>query len=143
MPGFHNPEILASTNVRDYGIIIYKEDRGWGIIRFKNEINKTGFKKISEFHDYGVFSIKDSKWENVHKVSVTTRYEDEDIIKLYIADGINPILVFNIAPSNESYIDSNMDIDKYKSYPKVLFSRPIFKGYISGNMKTSIVSYSY
>ena len=146
IPGFHNPEILASTNVRDYGIIIYKEDRYWGIIRFKNKINKSGFSEIdwdNDFHHYKGFSIEDSKWENVHKVSVTTRYEDEDIIKLYIADGINPILVFNIAPSNESYIDSNMDIDKYKSYPKVLFSRPIFKGYISGNMKVSIVSYSY
>ncbi len=105
IPGFHNPEILASTNVRDYGIIIYKEDRYWGIIRFKNKINKSGFSEIdwdNDFHHYKGFSIEDSKWENVHKVSVTTRYEDEDIIKLYIADGVNPILVFNIAPSNES-----------------------------------------
>nr|DAJ75975.1 MAG TPA: stabilization protein [Crassvirales sp.] len=111
-----------------------------GIIRFKN-INETEF--IENVHRYNLFYIKDPKWKDVHKVSVTTRYEDEDIIKLYIADGINPILVFNIAPSNEKYIDVNNDIDKYKSYPKVLFSRPIFKGYISGNMKTSIVSYSY
>lgn len=143
--GIEDSEILASTNVRDYGIIIYKEEDSYknsylGIIRFKN-INETEF--IENVHRYNLFYIKDPKWKDVHKVSVTTRYEDEDIIKLYIADGVNPILVFNIAPSNEKYIDVNNDIDKYKSYPKVLFSRPTFKGYISGNMKTSIVSYSY
>ena len=112
--GIENSEILASTNVRDYGIIIYKEEDSYGnsylgIIRFKN-INETEF--IENVHRYNLFYIKDPKWKDVHKVSVTTRYEDEDIIKLYIADGVNPILVFNIAPSNSEYVSLDIFIEQ-------------------------------
>lgn len=140
-----NPEILATTNVRNYGVIIYRNDEYWGIIRFNNAIsnNSNDVQSITSFHKYNTFSVKESNWQNVHKVSVTTRYEDENIIKLYIADGVNPILVFNIAPSNQDYIDKNNQIDKYKSYPKVLFNKPKFYGYIDGNLKASMVCYSY
>ena len=140
-----NPEILATTNVRNYGVIIYRNSQQWGIIRFDNSISNSSnnVQPITSFHKYNTFSVKDSKWEDVHKISVTTRYEDENVIKLYIADGVNPILVFNIAPSNQDYIDKNNQIDKYKSYPKVLFNKPKFQGYIDGNLKTSVVCYSY
>nr|DAI50490.1 MAG TPA: hypothetical protein [Caudoviricetes sp.]DAT77275.1 MAG TPA: hypothetical protein [Caudoviricetes sp.] len=63
---------------------------------------------------------------------------------MYIADGINPILTFNIAPSNDEYYDKyGDDIDKFKAYPKVIFSKPIFKSYIEGHLKSGLVAYSY
>ena len=147
IPMSNKPEILASTTTRNYGIIVYKNGEKWGIFRFKNAISrfngKFNYQDITDYHDFGNFSVKEAGWDNVHSVSVVTRYESDDIIKLYIADGVNPILVFNIAPSNESYVDSNTDISKYKSYPKVIFKKPEFKGYIQGNLKASLVAYSY
>lgn len=141
------PEILASTSTRDYGIIIYKTVDKWGILRFKNAISRfdkaNEYSNITDYHNYGDFSVEETGWKDIHKVSVCTRYENDDLIKLYIADGINPIMVFNIAPSNENYIDNNSDVSKYKSYPKVIFSKPKFLDYINGNLKASIVSYSY
>ena len=144
-------KILATTTTRDYGVIVYSSNDRWHICRFKNAIggdfdNDREFNEIKEadIKILGNFPVKDTGWENIEKLSITQRYEDENIIKLYIADGINPILSFNIAPSNDEYYDKyGDDIDKFKAYPKVIFNKPIFKSYIEGHLKSGLVAYSY
>lgn len=144
-------KILATTAIRDYGVIVYSNDGNWHICRFKNSIggsfdNDREFNEIKEtdIKILGNFPVEKTGWQNIEKLSITQRYEDENIIKLYIADGINPILTFNIAPSNDWYYDKyGDDIDKFKAYPKVIFSKPIFKSYIEGHLKSGLVAYSY
>lgn len=142
-------KILATTTIRNYGIIVYSYDGKWHICRFKNAIggdydNDTTFNEISDIKVLGNFSVKDSGWDNIEKLSITQRYEDKDIMKLYIADGVNPILTFNISPSNDEYYDKyGDDLNKFKAYPKTIFKKPIFKQYIEGHLKSGLVAYSY
>ena len=88
-------KILATTAIRDYGVIVYSNDGKWHICRFKNSIggrfdNDREFNEIkeSDIKILGNFPVKDTGWQNIEKLSITQRYEDENIIKLYIADGL-------------------------------------------------------
>jgi hypothetical protein len=42
-----------------------------------------------------------------NKLSLVTRYEDEDNIKLYIADGEHPIMIVNLAKDYGNNTDIN------------------------------------
>lgn len=72
------------------------------------------------------------------KFSIQLNYESENNIKLYIADSLDPIMMFNITRQSEYN-----DLDKCYIYPKAPCQPPKFQGYIPGKLKYSMVSYSY
>nr|DAU11999.1 MAG TPA: stabilization protein [Caudoviricetes sp.] len=72
-----------------------------------------------------------------HKLSIETRYEDENVQKLYIADGENPIMSINVMQYNGTNINSLFTI------PSVTFNKIIFDKFIPGSLRASTVQYSY
>lgn len=164
--------ILACGSIRNYGIIIYtssdKNPNGtstWRVGRFINrkpedlESNTDEYKKINEvykddeFHNLTFTKIFDSRHStDVKKFSIEFRYEDEDVIKLYIADSQNPIITLNIAESNDNAYKNSLDYDNMPdynpiedviAYPKITFTPFEFDAIIAGNLKPALVQYSY
>lgn len=140
--------ILAAGTIRKYGIIVYIDHVGdyeLCVARFENKIG--GGVDLSKKFDLVdpevIFKSKLIDWpEDTNKwpkaVSISFKYEAENNIKLYIATKFNPILVLNITKNYTDYT-----IDDVSSYPKVQFSKPIFKKYITGALKPGLASYSY
>lgn len=72
------------------------------------------------------------------KLSLVSKWEDENNQKLYIADGEGPVIIINLIPKEIPTI-----LNQVISYPSVTFKKPIFCGLIDGNIKASVVEYSY
>jgi hypothetical protein len=91
---FYN--VVASTSIRDYGIVITTGKKpetgvipvsGWCIWRIYGEDIDLIFGPCTD-------TLGDA-------VSLVTRYEDDDNVKLYIADGKHPLMMINVAdPAN-------------------------------------------
>jgi len=122
--------ILATGAVRDRGVIIYiSEKRGkpeFCISCFDNKndqdndtnSNVNNIETISNIFRSELIDWPSdrSKWPN--RVSITFKYEGDDNIKLYVATGFNPIMVFNIA---NMYGYNNTSFNTVQSYPKIIF----------------------
>lgn len=143
--------ILGAGSIRQYGYIIYisqkNDEPELCIARFTNKIGNgdDGSQKVSDITDLCVmfrsklidWPTDKSKWPR--KVSTVCRFESQDLVKLYIATGFNPILQFNLT----KIYDDNHDIDTQSCYPKVKFYKPCFDKYISGSLKPAQICYSY
>lgn len=152
--------IKAACSIRDYGILVIEENvdntHPWHIVVFKNKIlDNENF--ISDTITAEDIKTIYSSWDRsgtfddnkrlggvngVDKVSVVTRFETDENIKLYIADGEHYIFVFNIVDDTYNK-DVSGDIDKIQIYPRHNFGKIFFTGLISGNLKPSVVQYSY
>lgn len=144
--------ILATGCCRNYGVIVWVTNDGkLTIKRFFNKIggdkdtidtNIKDIDLITVFQGYITSSWGSNKSKWPEKLSITFRYEDTDNIKLYLADGYNPIAVFNI--SEEADIDySKSTIYDVSTYPKCIFHKPEFVKYVNGSLKPAMVSYAY
>jgi hypothetical protein len=69
---------------------------------------------------------------------IQLNYESENNIKLYLADSIHPIMVFNI--SNDFLYQ---ELDKCLSYPEAVCKPPVFEEYVPGKIEFGVVSYCY
>ena len=123
---FNGETIIGTTNLRDVPIFITQtSNQHWKVY-------------------YGDKCVADIPAENnrvighAHKLSLVTRWEDEQNQKLYIADGEGPVIVINLTPK-----DKLTELNQVVSYPSVLFKKPIFCGLIDGNIKAAVVEYSY
>lgn len=141
--------ILATGSIRNIGVIVYIANNKFCVARFNNAIgggndNSDEFNKIDSF--YTIFRADLYNWpESMDKwpsrISISFRWEDDDNVKLYMADTFNPIMILNIqAPYWVNLQKSMKDI---MSYPKVIFNRPTFVEYIAGLLKPALVAYSY
>lgn len=143
--------ILYSGAVRDVAAVVYiteQEDGSYFCIStFKNRIGDTqdtGHESTDVFPKL-IFKAKITNWPEdktkwPKRASVVFRYEDDDNIKMYIATGIVPIFVVNIA---KSYIGVTDTLDDISQYPKCTFHKPVFLGYAYGKLKPALVCYSY
>ena len=120
--------IIASTNLRDTAIFVVEAEGKWQVW------------KIIDNNPKLVADI-DAEDDRVigHKLSLVTRYENDTNQKLYIADGVGPIICVQL------YTNGNIPtkLHDVESVPFVKFSKPIFCGLIDGNIKASVVEYSY
>lgn len=76
------------------------------------------------------------------------RYENQNLVKLYITTGITPILELNILnPTNNINPDiTNNIITNIKDlyiYPQSQFKKPLFDGLTYGNLEGGLYQYSY
>ena len=136
--------IIASTQIRQYGVLIVGSLDNWSIYRFENpywdsNIGNKEFKPIDKF--VRVFGPCASPLGD-NKLSLVTRWESDDNVKLYIADGKNPLMSMNIAGEFDED-DIHTDIEFLTSYSAIVFKKPIFCGLISGRLKAGLVEYSY
>ena len=128
--------ILATTQIRDYGLLITENSsHEWSIWRYDPNAVTVADRYIKLFG-----SCADQLGSSI---SLVTRYEDNDNIKLYIADGLNPLMMINVVNPplrNGNVSDDIIDISSY--------SQHAFGGFdnittIDGNLKSSAVQYAY
>lgn len=141
-------KIVACGTIRQYGIIVSQDSFGWAVWRFENCIGypdrkDDAFNIINGIHEvFRSTSVLNNG--NVEQISIVLRYEDEHNIKLYIADGENPLYVLNVSPEADSYNASlGGDADLVRSYPKQSLDPPTFVELTKGTLQPALVQYSY
>lgn len=139
-------KIVATGSIRDYGVVVCidENENRLKIYSFKNAIGGTVHDQ--DFNDIQKISLvvnapllpldKGYKYPDVFDIQLN--YESENNIKLYLADSIHPIMVFNI--SNDFLYD---DLNKCLSYPEAVCKPPIFEEYVPGKIEFGVVSYCY
>ena len=120
--------VVASTQIRNIGVLVYESDNGWGVLTFKPKA-----KELTE-----VCNIQNTDRVVGQKLSLVTSYEDNNNCKLYIADGKGPIIVVQLFSGK--YYTTLEDVE---SYPSVTFTVPIYCGQITGTLKSGVYAYSY
>ena len=148
-------EILACDTVGNLGIIVtkeYKEEEDvWrlNIHRFKLEQVRVpdGNTEVLDDNitelDKNFLYIEDSRIENLTQVSVVLYKELDNVIKLYIATGIWPILTIRIDESVTSNPNNAADVNSLINN-RILPTDPVYiQATISGALKTSQVQYTY
>lgn len=126
-------QILATGSIRDIGVIIYKANVN------KNPWRVAVFEKDNPNDVQVIFDSEESTTAN--KFSIVLHHEIEDLSKLYIADGVNPIKLLLIQKTNNKFNIINKD--EVESYPKVIFKPITFEGLVNGSLKSGTVQYSY
>lgn len=139
-------KVVATGSIRDYGVVVCidENENKLKIYSFKNAIGGTvhdqdfnDIQKKSLVADAPLLPLdKGQKYPDVFDIQLN--YESENNIKLYLADSIHPIMVFNI--SNDFLYD---DLNKCLSYPEAVCKPPIFEEYVPGKIEFGVVSYCY
>lgn len=134
--------ILGTASIRDYGILITKLDKEskeevdtWSIYRFNLNDDKIKFDKV-----FG--PCEEPLWDkngNDYKLSLVTRWESNENVKLYIADGVHGLMIFNIAEDNGTLISNVSKVDSIY-LPKI---ETQIDEDTNGNLKPAIVQYTY
>ena len=131
--------VLAATQLRDTGVIITTGagNGDWQVFVLDNGSNKAQL--AVDVDNKGLDRVVG------HKLSLVTRWEDDDNKKLYIADGEGPIITVSLKPMHPLLIYTNYtyDINDLVAYPKVTFQVPKFCGLIDGSLKAGMYEYSY
>lgn len=141
--------ILATGSVRNIGVIVYLANDKLCVARFDNAIgngkdNSDEFSKITKF--YTIFRSDLYNWEKdkskwPKRISISFRWENDNNVKLYMADTFNPVMILNIAAPY--WVNLQKSMKDIISYPKVIFNKPVFVEYIAGLLKPALVAYSY
>lgn len=137
-------KVVATGSIRDYGVIVCIDGNNLKIYSFKNAIGGTvhdqdfnNIQKSSLVVNAPLLQLdKGQKYPDVFDIQLN--YESENNIKLYLADSIHPIMVFNI--SNDFLYD---DLNKCLSYPEAVCKPPMFEEYVPGKIEFGVVSYCY
>jgi hypothetical protein len=77
--------------------------------------------------------------DNDYKLSLVTRWESDENVKLYIADGIHGLMTFNITEDNGTLISNVSKVDSIY-LPKI---ETQIDEDTNGNLKPAIVQYTY
>ena len=141
---YKNFKVVATGSIRDYGVVVCtcknNDTETLVIFRFKNAIG--GALHNQDFYYLNapdlIVNAPLAHTNYPDKFSIQLNYESEDNIKLYVADSLDTILVFNIM--SKTVYD---DLDKCYIYPTAPCQPPKFECYIPGKLKYSMVSYSY
>lgn len=139
-------KVVATGSIRDYGVVVCidENENRLKIYSFKNAIGGTvhdqDFNNIQNSRlvvDAPLLPLDDGeKYPDAFDIQLN--YESENNIKLYLADSIHPIMVFNI--SNDFLYD---DLNKCLSYPEAVCKPPVFEEYVPGKIEFGVVSYCY
>lgn len=141
-------KVVATGSIRDYGVVVCidENENRLKIYSFKNAIGGTvhdqDFNNIQKSRlvvDASLLPLDDGeKYPDTFDIQLN--YESENNIKLYLADSIHPIMVFNIN-RNDSLIYG--ELDKCLSYPEAICKPPVFEEYVPGKIEFGVVSYCY
>lgn len=139
-------KVVATGSIRDYGVVVCidENENRLKIYSFKNAIGGTvhdqNFNDIQKSRlvvDAPLLPLdKGVKYPDVFDIQLN--YESENNIKLYLADSIHPIMIFNIV--NDFLYN---DLNKCLSYPEAVCKPPVFEEYVPGKIEFGVVSYCY
>lgn len=139
-------KVVATGSIRDYGVVVCidENENRLKVYSFKNAIGGTVHDQ--DFNDIQKSSLvvdapllpldKGEKYPDAFDIQLN--YESENNIKIYLADSIHPIMVFNI--SNDFLYK---ELDKCLSYPEAVCKPPVFEEYVPGKIEFGVVSYCY
>ncbi len=139
-------KVVATGSIRDYGVVVCidENENKLKVYSFKNAIGGTVHDQ--DFNDIQKSSLvvdapllpldKGEKYPDTFDIQLN--YESENNIKLYLADSIHPVMVFNI--SNDFIYK---ELDKCLSYPEAVCKPPVFEEYVPGKIEFGVVSYCY
>lgn len=138
--GIIGAQILATNSIDNIGIVITaEEDKGlgkpWHIYRVVLNDGVPVFTEICK-------NIKD-KYTNKNRFTTVITYDQEDCIKLFIADGIHPIIVINIHEDNIDYLQSLTTVDQIIDRYMFPWEQPTLYEKITGTLPVSVIQYSY
>lgn len=126
--------VIATTVVRDLGVIIQNtpnnNESKWCVKTFDNNSKPIQLKTV--------FLCKEEIGSD--KPSILGLYETDKICKLYIADGVHPLMIIDLLPKKEVV---PVNIDEVAIYSSVVLNKPIINGFTSGSLKSGCVSYAY
>lgn len=91
-------DIKAMTSIRDMIIVITSDSKIW-----KKDVNKD---KIFQL----VFDPGNGEGFNVENLSLVTRYENSNDVKLYIADGLHNLMYLNLNDINSGIVQNMTNI---------------------------------
>jgi hypothetical protein len=89
----------------------------------------------SEGVDFGI--------PNGSSISIVTRYEDDDNIKMYWADGLNLIRLINISPSADDKNKSIVHPSMFDIVPSAPLKQPSIESIGYGRLNSGIIEYYY
>lgn len=131
--------ILAMSAIRNYVVYIVYNNDTWSIYRYDKNSN------IDSNNPHLVFGPSSeplwSSTEDLHKktISIVLRYESNDNIKLYIADGIHELMCINIMEEHAQ--DTFENVFQYQTVLLPPLSVEIAS--TSGSIPSGIVQYAY
>lgn len=145
---FEVSKIKAACSIRDIAVVIIEDsDKNWAIVRFQNsESNTTLAENPKIIFLSGDSSHPTSNRQQLggNKVSVVMTWETDENVKLYIADGVHFITMFNVAPANDTYNKKQFyNADIFQSFKPVELRPIIFCGLVEGSLTGGTVQYSY
>lgn len=123
--------IAASTSVRDMIILVVTDSDGWSVLR--------GTLSGTDITLTKVFGPCEEELSG-NKLSLVTRWEDDDNVKLYIADGKHPLMVLNVGSKTLPIGTTIADITNMQNTTLI---QPTISGIINGQLKPALVQYSY
>lgn len=147
---FEISSVLAADTIRNIGIIIVKgitidekeqlKKEQWAVVRVTLSDEKT-------LKDAKIIYLSGTGSKNQlvgDKVSIVLKYETEDNIKLYIADGAHFMLILNVAEAKDDYNkDISGDLSKIENIQHVFLNPIKFLGLTTGNLTAGVVQYAY
>lgn len=141
---FQFKEILATGTIRDIGVVIYTDENDiWHVGKFFNQIGIEY--KNDTFCNIIVTEVFNSKQKKTNeKFSIVLRWENEDNVMLYIANGEDPLYILNIMKDYVAlFINEDIPTDYVRIYPKVVYTPFEFIGLVNGSLRPGLVQYSY
>ena len=127
------PDVIATTVVRNLGVIVQKTpnatDSKWCVKTFDNK-HPDQLKTV--------FLCKDEIGSD--KPSILGLRETDLVCKLYVADGVHPLMIIDLIPENEVVPVNINDVTIYSS---IVLNKPIINGLTTGSLKSGCVSYAY
>lgn len=129
-------QILALTSIKNYGIVITQDSQGnWYIYRFDGSNAYAGRELF-----FGPCETPIATKGN--KLSVVTRYESDEIMKLYIADGVHEIMMINVG--GDAPKTPHTEIEYLTGYTSAILSPTTIKiSAASGQLYPAKVQYCY
>lgn len=138
---YTDPVVIHVNSVRKYGVIMLKAMKDgkeyYFIFRF---VNKNDLADGEDGTPKLIFGpCPTSLGDNP---STVIRWEDDDNIKLYYADGMNAVRVINISPEVDA-TRPMLDDGSFSIYPTAELMQPEFVSFGSGNLMTGSYQYGY
>lgn len=125
-------QILKIATIRDYGIVITKDNKGWSIWASDKNFNS---------HSLIFGPCTDMIGDNI---SIVTRYESDKNIKVYIADGKHQLMSVNLIDKKGNYRNYGSDIKDIISDTEIpLMPLTVSVSSAQGSVKGPVVQYAY
>jgi len=134
-------EVIASATIRDFGVLFTNVISSGNTKIYRIEFKPDGITPIL-YSLIGINGISMNIDLNT-PISIVSRYEDDDNIKVYWADGKIFIRSINIASSNDGKNSIVTNSSIFDIIPSAFLEKPTIASLGSGKLNSGIIQYFY